>query len=38
VKAFVEFYMEEGGALASEVGYVALADSVYEENLGLIEG
>lgn len=29
VKAFVEFYIQEGGALASEVGYVGLPESAY---------
>ena len=29
VKAFVEFYLEEGPALAEEVGYVKLPRSVY---------
>ncbi len=36
VKAFIEFYMEQGGALAAEVGYVPLPASVYQENIGLI--
>ena len=30
VKAFVDFYIAEGGALASEVGYVGLPDAAYE--------
>ena len=30
VNAFVEFYLKNGGALASEVGYVALSDSIYK--------
>jgi phosphate transport system substrate-binding protein len=30
VRAFVEFYMEHAGQLASEVGYVSLPSSVYD--------
>jgi phosphate transport system substrate-binding protein len=30
VKAFVEFYLSNAGALAKEVGYVSLPDNVYE--------
>lgn len=30
VRAFVEYYMEHGGALAEEVGYVALSAEAYE--------
>jgi len=30
VEAFVDFYLEYGGALASEVGYIALTDGEYE--------
>jgi ABC-type phosphate transport system substrate-binding protein len=37
VQAFIEFYMQEGGALAEEVGYVALPDEVYEQNLALAQ-
>ena len=37
VKAFLRYFMTEGGALAEEVGYVSLPDSVYEENLTIIE-
>ena len=36
VKAFIEFYMEQGGALAAEVGYAPLPASVYQQNIGLI--
>ncbi|MBN4059407.1 PstS family phosphate ABC transporter substrate-binding protein [Dehalococcoides mccartyi] len=36
VRAFVEFYMNEGGALAEEVGYVRLSDAEYAANLQLI--
>ena len=36
VRAFVEYYMEEGGALADEVGYVSLSDADYASNLKLI--
>ena len=37
VKAFVEFYMNNAGELAAEVGYVALPDSIYQENLAAIQ-
>jgi len=37
VQAFLEFYMEEGGELANEVGYVALSDSDYAANTSLIK-
>ncbi len=37
VKAFVEYYMNEGGALAEEVGYVALPASVYQDNITAIQ-
>ena len=37
VRAFVEFYMENGADLALEVGYVGLSEQAYEENLRLIE-
>ena len=36
ILAFLEFYMREGGALAEEVGYVALSDTDYQANLKLI--
>ena len=36
VKAFVEYYMEQGGILAEEVGYVALSDADYAASLALI--
>ena len=32
VKAFVEFYMDNGAALTAEVGYVPVADDVYAAN------
>ena len=32
VRAFVEFYLDEAGALAAEVGYVALTDAEYAES------
>ncbi|MCI0441112.1 MAG: PstS family phosphate ABC transporter substrate-binding protein [Chloroflexi bacterium] len=38
VKAFVEFYMENGGELSAEVGYIALASSIYQENLAMVRG
>lgn len=31
VKAFVDFYIENAGILASEVGYIALPDDLYQE-------
>jgi len=37
VQAFLEFYMDEGGELANEVGYVALSDSDYTANTRLIQ-
>ena len=37
VQAFLEFYMEEGGELANEVGYVALSDSDYAASTSLIK-
>jgi phosphate transport system substrate-binding protein len=37
VKAFVEFYMQMGGELAEEVGYVALPANVYKENIAAIQ-
>ena len=38
VKAFVEFYMEQGEALTREVGYIPVVASTYEESLKLIQG
>ncbi|MDF2885443.1 MAG: phosphate binding protein, partial [Clostridiaceae bacterium] len=37
VKSFVEYYLTEGTALIPEVGYVALGDSVYEQELSKIK-
>ena len=37
VKAFLEYYMNNAGELAEEVGYVALPDSVYQANLAAIQ-
>ncbi len=37
VKAFVQYYMEEGAKLTSEVGYIAADDSVYANNLAAIK-
>jgi phosphate transport system substrate-binding protein len=37
VKGFLEFYMENGGELAVEVGYVALPPEVYLGNLALLK-
>jgi len=31
VKAFVDFYIENAGVLASEVGYIALPDDLYQQ-------
>ena len=36
VKDFLEFFMNEGGTLAEEVGYVALSDEDYQFNIELI--
>ena len=36
VMAFVEFYMNHGAELSAEVGYVALQDAIYQENLAAI--
>ena len=36
VKAFVEFYMQNGASLASSVGYVGLPQSMYNEALALV--
>jgi phosphate transport system substrate-binding protein len=38
VREFVEFYLKEGGALASEVGYVGLPDEAYETILKNFQG
>ena len=37
VKAFVQYYMEEGAKLTSEVGYIAADASVYANNLASIK-
>ena len=37
VKAFVEFYMENGAELATEVGYVRLSEQEYKENIASIQ-
>ena len=36
VKNFLEFFMNEGGTLAEEVGYVALSDADYQSNIELV--
>ena len=36
VKAFLEFYMDHGGELAAEVGYVALSDADYAAQKAMI--
>lgn len=36
VKEFVKYYLTEGKALVSEVGYIPLPDSVYKESLSKI--
>jgi phosphate transport system substrate-binding protein len=36
VKNFLEFFMNEGGILAEEVGYVALSDADYQSNIELV--
>lgn len=36
VAAFVEFYLTEGRALVSEVGYIPLPDDMYEDSLAKI--
>ena len=36
VRAFVTFYLENGGTLASEVGYVALPQALYDEGLAAL--
>ena len=37
VQAFVEYYLNNAGSIAGEVGYVALPDSTYEEGLAAIQ-
>jgi phosphate transport system substrate-binding protein len=37
VKEFVNFYMKNAGKLASEVGYVPMAEDVYNENLSKLK-
>ena len=37
VKAFVEFYMENGAELTAEVGYVPLSAQDYQDNLNLVQ-
>lgn len=37
VKIFLEFYINNAGAMASEVGYVALPDDVYQKGLDSIQ-
>ena len=37
VKAFVEFYMTDGPDLVREVGYVAEADTTYQNNLAMVK-
>jgi len=36
VKAFVDFYLQEGGALASEVGYIELPAEAYKLAQGIV--
>jgi len=36
VKAFVEFYLESAGQLASEVGYIALPEDMYQASRGQV--
>ena len=38
VRQFVEFYLQEGGALAREVGYVDLPAAAYEQALSNLRG
>ena len=38
IRAFVEFYMENGRELTREVGYVPLSESEYEHNLAIVQG
>jgi phosphate transport system substrate-binding protein len=37
VKAFIEFYMQNGEVLVHEVGYTPLAAKVYKDNLSMIK-
>ena len=37
VKTFVQFYIENAGAMADEVGYVSLPDADYQASLDLIQ-
>ena len=37
IKQFIQFYMENGGALSKEVGYIALPDKAYQLSLGRFE-
>ena len=37
VKVFVEFYMTDGPDLVREVGYVAEADTTYQNNLAMLK-
>ncbi len=37
VRAFVEYYLDEAGALAAEVGYVSLTDAEYAEGRAKIQ-
>ncbi|MEO1591661.1 MAG: protein sphX, partial [Cyanobacteria bacterium J06632_22] len=37
VQAFVEYYLNNAGDIAGEVGYVALPDSEYEAGLAAIQ-
>ncbi|CAI2717131.1 PstS family phosphate ABC transporter substrate-binding protein [Nitrospina watsonii] len=37
VNAFIRFYIENAGALAKEVGYIPLPDSMYRDNLDRFE-
>ncbi len=36
VRAFIDFYLENGASLASEVGYVGLPQSMYNDGLALV--
>ena len=38
LRAFVEFYMENGRELTREVGYVPLSESEYAHNLAIVQG
>ena len=37
IKAFIQFYMQNGASLASSVGYVGLPQAMYNEALELVE-